>query len=240
MSDSTSRLSYTETLSSLQQLLNVPNLVVEMEPDRHAISVLDPQTRSTQTHIRLAPIFPTIQCWTGHREGQSYSPLPRPESLDEYIQRVPSNVPTFALILMQAGQAALGMVEEEEWVHHKVIRKYMVRKKQGKAQLTHLRQKGKSRVGSRIRLANSVAFFEEINIKLSEWDVAEFADVILYSGTSRLWGHLFRANEPCPFEADDSRLRKIPLHVHTPTFSELERVRDAVQYSEWTTNPASS
>ncbi|TNE45510.1 MAG: hypothetical protein EP343_26710 [Deltaproteobacteria bacterium] len=239
MSDSTLKLSYTETLSSLQNLLDDPTLVIALDPERHTISVQDPRL-PTHKQVRLAPIFPAIQTWSGHREGEPYSPLPRPESLSEYLQRVSPEFPTFALILMQAGQAALGLVEDDEWLHHKVIRKYMVRKKQGKAQLTHLRQKGKSRVGSRIRLANSVAFFEEINERLAEWDVTNLADVILYSTTGRLWGHLFRASEPCPFPSDDPRLRKIPMHVHTPTFAELERVRNAVQYSEWTTNPASS
>ncbi|MEJ2054940.1 MAG: hypothetical protein P8X42_13550, partial [Calditrichaceae bacterium] len=69
----------------------------------------------------------------------------------------------YLIILIRAGYAALGRCGSSTILEHKLIRKYMVRKKQGKAQITYLNKKGKSRAGSRIRLAQTVEFFEDIN-----------------------------------------------------------------------------
>lgn len=229
------QLSYTDTLLALRQLQEQHDRC-SLEPDKHRIVVENGDQHSVKVHIKLPLIYPGIRMLDGSRPGEPYSPLPRAETLQEYLNRVPEEKPSYLLLLMEAGQASLGFVEDDELIHHKVIRKYMVRKKQGKAQLTHLRQKGKSRLGSRIRLANSIAFFEEINEKVEEWDIIDDAEHILYSCTSRLWGELFRSSVPCPFSLDDPRVRKLPMDVRTPTLEELERVVTAVQFSEWSGN----
>lgn len=174
-------------------------------------------------------MFPQIQKVEDLTAGGSYTPLPRLESLTHYIQRIPEEPPSCILLLIRAGQAALGFVEDNELLCHKVIRKYMVRKKQGKAQLTYLRQKGKSRAGSRVRLANSVAFFEDINQKLHEWDVEDHADRIFYSCNPRMWGHLFRASTKPPFSSEDRRLRKLGFDFHEPNFEALQRIQRWIQ-----------
>ncbi len=73
----------------------------------------------------------------------------------------------FSLVLVRAGQAAVGYFHQGQLIDHKVIRAYMVRQKQGKSQFKYLKTKGKSRAGSRIRLAETLLFFNEINKKLN-------------------------------------------------------------------------
>ena len=75
------------------------------------------------------------------------------ETLELYIAKLSETFPDYLILLLRAnGNAALGYFEEGKILNHKVIRKYMVRKKQGKSQLKHLNSKGKSRAGSRVRL----------------------------------------------------------------------------------------
>lgn len=168
---------------------------------------------------------------TGERVFEFRMPLPLPgmqqeDSLEAYAARIgkPAFPPDYLILLMQAGQSALGYFEAGELVYHKVIRKYMVRKKQGKAQVAHLKIKGKSRAGSRVRLAQTVAFFEEINTKLQDWEVSHTAERILYSCPVRMWPLLFEAKVAAPFDQRDSRLRKIPKDVGIPDFEELQEV----------------
>jgi hypothetical protein len=158
-------------------------------------------------------------------------PLPLPdfneeESLHRYLERTsrPDVPPDYIIILIQAGHSALAYCEAGKMLYHKVIRKYMVRKKQGKAQIAHLKSKGKSRAGSRVRLAQTVEFFEEINSKLHNWDVTESADRILYSCPVRMWPLLFESKVPAPFDQRDNKLRKIPMDVGIPNLEELEEV----------------
>ena len=149
--------------------------------------------------------------------------LPGEESdLENLIQQVQAfeETPNYLIILIEAGQAALGNFEEGQIDSHKVIRKYMVRAKQGKVQLSHLKTKGKSKLGSRIRLAQSKEFFEDINEKLIEWEVEE-VDLIFYRSSIQLWNGLFEANNEPPFEKRDDRLRKIPKDLPTPTYELL-------------------
>ena len=115
----------------------------------------------------------------------------------------------------------------------------MVRKKQGKAQIKHLQTKGKSRLGSRIRLQNTVLFFEKINAKLKEWHqksaIFDKVERIGQSGSPDLWHLFYTSKEEAPFQKDDVRLRKIPLTVHIPNFEELQRVNLWVNRGELTT-----
>jgi len=135
---------------------------------------------------------------------------------------------SFLMMLVQAGNAALGLYEDNNLKQHKVIRKYMIRKKQGKAQLKYLKTKGKSRAGSRIRLANSVSFFEEINQYMNDWYERDI-DTIIYSCTPMLWGMLFQSRIEPPFKKKDIRLKKLPLSIDVPNFEILKRTALFVQ-----------
>lgn len=138
-------------------------------------------------------------------------------------------VPDFAIMLIQTGNAALGYYKKGELVQHKVIRKYMTRQKQGKSQLKYLKTKGKSRAGSRVRLANAVHFFEEINERMIDWFDAKESPTIIYSCTPMLWGHLFQSKIKPPFDKKHSWLKKLPLDTGIPTFEILQK---AGRYSQ--------
>lgn len=151
--------------------------------------------------------------------------FPEPETsepLKDYMNKVSKVPPPYILYLIQAGAAALGCFEKGEVIKHKSLTKYMVRKKQGKSQLTYLRQKGKSRAGSRIRLKKSLEFFEEINNRLIDWkEHINRSDFIFYSCPIRLTNEMYLSRAPTPFEKKDKRLKKIPFHVKTPNHKEL-------------------
>ncbi len=153
-------------------------------------------------------------------------PLATPvdEDSQENLKNLDDIPPSFLIILIRSGACALGWIEDGEIIRHKVIKTYMVRKKQGKSQVKHLNQKGKSRLGSRIRLRNTVNFFEDINETLADWDVCDQAELILLSVPVNLKNLFYSSKIAPPFEKRDPRLRKIPVDVKTPGVKELERV----------------
>lgn len=152
-------------------------------------------------------------------------PAPQPEdSLQDFAEELDEWPPAFYLILMQAGHAALGYFDGGELMFHKVIKKYMVRRKHGKAQIGHLSARGKSKAGSRIRLANTIQFFEDINGKLEEWAMEDEVERILVYCPVRMWSLWFGSRVAVPFERNDPRLMKVPLDIQRPGLEELERV----------------
>ncbi|MCU0445543.1 MAG: hypothetical protein MUE85_11560 [Microscillaceae bacterium] len=155
-----------------------------------------------------------------------FPPLLAEPSLAEYLTTFTAELPNYLLILLQAGQGAIAYFEAGEMENHKVIRRYMVRAQQGKAQIKHLKSKGKSKLGSRVRLAQTLDFFEEINEKLQDWEVADQVSRILYSSSIDLWNLMFDSKIEPPFEKRDPRLRKIPTHIYSPNYEELLRIND--------------
>jgi hypothetical protein len=153
-----------------------------------------------------------------------YPPFLENETFNQYLAKCSPEVPDYLIVLLQAGQGAIAYFEAGEMENHKVIRRYMVRAQQGKAQLKHLKTKGKSKLGSRIRLAQTIDFFEEINEKLQEWEVDDQISRILYSSSIDLWNLMFDSKVKPPFEKRDIRLRKIPIHIYSPNYEELLRI----------------
>ena len=143
------------------------------------------------------------------------------EDLPEYVQKVDRVSLNYIILLIQSGICSLGYFENGELGDHHVIRKYTVRKKQGKAQITYLKKKGKSRYGSRIRLANTVQFFNEINRELNTLFEEKIVNQILYNCAPYSWGMLFRSKIKCPFNKNDLRLKRIPVYVNIPNFKQL-------------------
>ncbi len=206
---------YEDTLSLLRQVQTLPLIELcwsEREQRWQAY-----QEDKPVFDVRMPLLFPLYQ------EGKT---------LTDYLLRVPTLPPNYLILLIQAGNAALGHYEADILLNHKVVRKYMVRAKQGKAQINHLKTKGKSRAGSRIRLAQTDEFFDEIVEKLLDWEV-ENVDLIFYSAAIHWWNNLFEADNLPPFEKDDERLRKIPLDVNTPNFEELQHVQQFIRQAHW-------
>lgn len=201
------RIPYERTRDLLAALEALPDGILDLDGERERIRWRH------DDGARLDVALP----WT-------FPPLGAPPTLHAYLNGVLDFPPATLVLLIQAGHAALGLSEAGELLEHKVIRKYMTRRKQGKAQITHLKTKGKSRLGSRIRLQQSVEFVEEINRRGGEWIEDHPVERILVSCSETLWGLLFQSRVPAPFERRDPRLRFLPVHVHTPNMAELERI----------------
>ena len=178
-------------------------------------------------------------CWVlqdveGQKVWEFRPPLTFPaivarENLKEYLPRIPEQPGNYFLLLIQAGQAGLAFCCEGEIVDQKIFRAYMVRKKQGKSQLKHLKTKGKSRAGSRSRLAQTEKFLKEIAAWTSERYRKENVSDIFYSCQPLLWGMLFQEKHRFPFEKNNPLIRKIPLDIDLPDTEEIERANKAAQ-----------
>lgn len=205
------QLSYDETVIFLRQVRKTPEIRLEWDRKR-------PLLRGFVDS--LEPVFELLL------------PLPMPtfNPLDtnpaSYIDDLSEEIPNYLIVLIQTGASSMGYFEEGEVIRHKAIKKYMTRKKQGKSQLNYLKTRGKSKAGSRVRLANAVRFFNEINERLTDWEEEYEPSRILYSCTPQLWGFLFQATPPPPFEKKDPRLIKVPKDIHVPTHEELMIVNE--------------
>jgi len=154
---------------------------------------------------------------------------PAPRSLSDYLEALPDEPGHHSVILMQAGAVTLGRFDRTERLARKSLRRYVVRGK-GRAQPLHLKTKGKSRYGSRLRLQNARRLLVETNEKLIEWE-EEFgpADRIYYSCPVRLWPSLFETTPPPPFEKSGPLVR-IPLDLPRPTVDVLSRTYRSLEY----------
>ena len=129
---------------------------------------------------------------------------------------------TFAILLMQAGYGAIAVCCGEDILEHKTIQKYMTRKSQGKSQLNYLAQKGKSRLGSRIRLQQTAAFFGEINQALNQILQSHALDHIALACSPKLKGAWYKHTPLPPLPKDSPLWRPIPYYVGRPNFSEIK------------------
>jgi hypothetical protein len=127
----------------------------------------------------------------------------------------------YVILLVQSGSCAIGYFENGINLNHKVFRAYMVRKKRGVSQIKHLKTKGKSRAGSRVRLAETEEFFENINERLQEYFAAHKIDRLALSVSKILIPYLFNSKTATPFDKRDPRIFKIPRHIHTPIYEVL-------------------
>lgn len=172
----------------------------------------------------------------GEKVGQLNLPIlldPLVESISPtaYWAKKPEMATHYWLVLMQAGEAALGRVVHHQLVEQKRIRKYMVRKKQGKSQLKHLNQKGKSRAGSRIRLKQTARFFEDINSLLHQWKEVEEPQKILYSCTATLWPHWFAQAPFPPYAQNHALWQRINWYINNPDGKALKKSLYHAQYA---------
>ncbi|PIB35232.1 hypothetical protein BFP72_07390 [Reichenbachiella sp. 5M10] len=123
---------------------------------------------------------------------------------------------------IESGSAALCIVQGEHIVYHTTFSAYMTRKKQGFSQIKYLNKKGKSRAGSRVRLASTIDFFESINESLTDLLEIYEIDRIALDCTTTLIPYLYQSKVPCPFAKKDPRLYKIPLHISQSNYTHLE------------------
>ncbi|NVJ86214.1 MAG: hypothetical protein HWE15_07900 [Algoriphagus sp.] len=127
-----------------------------------------------------------------------------------------------ALLAIRAGQAFAGYFHQDQLEDHKVFRAYMVRQKQGKSQIKHLKTKGKSRAGSRIRLAETARFFNEINERLQDYSEKFPISRWGISCSKTLWPYFFNAEVSPPFSPKQENVLSLPFHYHQASFEELQ------------------
>lgn len=130
---------------------------------------------------------------------------------------------TVLYLSIEAGNAAICVVEDDVLTYHTTFSAYMTRKKQGFSQVKYLNKKGKSRAGSRVRLSSTIEFFENINSNLEELFEETFFDRIALDCTPTLLPYLFDSKVKCPFEKGDNRTYKIPLHIDQSNFTCLSK-----------------
>lgn len=138
----------------------------------------------------------------------------------------------YVLLMIRSGIAAVGFFENFENVDHKVFRAYMVRKQQGKSQIKYLKTKGKSRAGSRIRLHETLIFFEEINDRLQEYFKKYRVDMVGLQCSETLIPYLYGSKIPTPFDKQDSLIYRIPRHIHNPTYETLLETNNFLMQTE--------
>lgn len=136
------------------------------------------------------------------------------------------------ICLIQSGSAAVGWAENGELINHKSLGAYMLRKKQGKSQIKYLKTRGKSKAGSRVRLASTITFFENINEKMTDYLHDKPADFIAISCSKILLPYLYNSKVACPFEKKDTRLYKIPKDIAAPNLKVLEHVHHYLLHGE--------
>ncbi|MHA1990317.1 MAG: hypothetical protein ACW981_04610 [Candidatus Hodarchaeales archaeon] len=133
--------------------------------------------------------------------------------------------PSFLILLLRSGSAALGLSQEGKIVRHKRITRYMVRKKQGKSQLKFYSKKGTTSGGSKLRLQQSIEFFDEIQKKLRDWSKFILGcDLILYQSSPKLFSELFKTKKGLSFDKKDHRIYTIPYSTGKPTYQELLKI----------------
>lgn len=172
-----------------------------------------------------------------HKIADFRLPLPLPllkNNLGEYLKNYPEEKPNYVIYMIQSGSCALAYYEEGLLIEHKVIKTYMVRKKQGKSQIKHLNSKGKSKAGSRIRLANTIHFFEDINKRLQTYFEDYFIEKIIYTCPTNMISLFYDSKVKTPFDRKDKRLIKIPKDVQQPCFEELLKINQQVCQGELT------
>lgn len=150
----------------------------------------------------------------------TFSPIDKSYAEEEEIKI------SYVVLLIQSGSCAIGYFKDGVNIEHKVFRAYMVRKKQGKSQIKYLKTKGKSRAGSRVRLGETLEFFENINERLQEYFKDYEINRIALSCSKTLIPFLYNAKVSTPFDKKDVRIFKIPKHVHTPTYEIMMEVNE--------------
>lgn len=196
-----------------------------------------PQQQLNLFHYPLNELFELIECEFAdysyeHRKhiisildanGEQIGTLRLPLHLviDKHLN-VLDEIANVLYLSVQSGNAAICLMEGTENCYHTTFSAYMTRKKQGFSQIKYLNKKGKSRAGSRVRLAKTVAFFENINTTMGElWQEYPISRLAL-DCSKTLMPYLFQSRVEFPVDKKDPVLYKIPLHIPQSKFTNLD------------------
>lgn len=136
-------------------------------------------------------------------------------ALAAYVAELPDAPPLYCVLLMQAGAASIGVFDGNGALATKSLKRYVVRGK-GHAQGTHLKTKGKSRYGSRLRLQNTRLMYGEVHAKLADYRERFGAPELAFvSAPERLWSDFTGFGE-WPAFGDSTRILGVPHDVPVP------------------------
>ncbi len=156
--------------------------------------------------------------------------LPVQYSWNAASSRIINNDGAYLIVIVESGQAALAYCEADQIIEHKVLKAYMVRKKQGKSQIKYLKTRGKSKAGSRVRLANTEHFFEEIHERINDWLSYFEIKTVALSCSKTLYPYLFTSE--FALDRKDERILKIPKHIPEANFDNLLKVHQFLTAGE--------
>lgn len=143
------------------------------------------------------------------------------ESIAAFLARASIEPRRHVVALLQYGAMAMGYWDGASLVRHKAEKRYVVRGN-GAAQVTHLRTKGKSRYGSRLRLQNWQLLLADVTERfVAWWEELPEPELVFLAMNPRAAAALWQAEPPPPFPRDDPRIRRVPRHVHVPDHEEL-------------------
>ena len=150
--------------------------------------------------------------------------LPNCQTVQDYLDSLPADLGEHLVLLMRSGHGALGIGTVDELRDVKIIRRYTVRKSQGKAQSALEGKKKVRSAGSQLRRKETAAFFSDLahELMLRKDQIAQCRRIFIGSPV-RLWPELFSGKNTLPFKADDSRLYKLPLDIKTPNREGLDK-----------------
>ncbi|WP_052444386.1 hypothetical protein [Flammeovirga sp. OC4] len=164
-----------------------------------------------------------------HLSSDPYYALRLPWHWGKDLKTVES---VYVICIIQTESASVALVKNGLIVDHKTFSTYAVRKKQGKSQIKYLKTRGKSKAGSRVRLANTLNFFEHINERLETYFKENTIERIAFSCSKILLPYLFTSKVKCPFEKKDERIYKIPKHIPNANFEDLQQIHKSLSKAE--------
>lgn len=164
----------------------------------------------------------TIMLEDDHRNVLGYIRLPLHVMINDQLE-IQKKETSVLYISIESGNGAICLMDGKVNTYHTTFSAYMTRKKQGVSQIKYLNKKGKSRAGSRVRLAKTLEFFEDINTNLSKVLNQNEVDRIALNCSKTLIPYLYQSKVECPFEKKDTRLYKIPLHIAQSNFTHLDK-----------------
>lgn len=152
-------------------------------------------------------------------------PILETDTPESWLQRLPDPPGRELIVVLQAGASAVGVFDHQrgDWLNRHVFRRYVIRGN-GKAQPTHLKTKGKSRYGSRLRLQNA----KKLNDETVDWIEQALMqegpiDTVLRAAVDTTWFEFVRQCEA--LEPFVDRTHRIPIDVGRPNLDTLEQAR---------------
>ncbi len=165
--------------------------------------------------------------------------LPGCQGVQDYLDSLPVDLGEHLVLLMRSGHGALGIGTVDELKDVKIVRRYTVRKSQGKAQSTQEGKKKARSAGAHLRRKETAAFFMELaqELMLRQEEIS-FCRRIFIGAPVRLWPELFSTRHKLPFKVDDPRLIKLPLDIKTPNREGLDKFNWQLGRGYWAVESA--